>query len=250
MIIAISGKKQHGKDAVAIILQHLFEGVIAHNTLVAKVKKKQYIIQEDKWEVKRFAAGLKRVIATMTNCKPEDLESESFKNLPLFERYIVTNGYLNQRLVYDNPAEATLSYYEIYNTFATKDNSETINDLITLTSEIVTRRTLLTEIGTDIIHNVYPSFWIQDLMKHYNPNMKWIIADLRFPKEVQALRNANAFLIRVNRDIPLPENEHISETALDDYKHFDAVIDNNGSVGQLINKVKAVYEKQIKQINI
>jgi len=83
----------------------------------------------------------------------------------------------------------------------------------------------------------------------------WIITDVRFPNEAQAIKDRGGIVIRVNRFkiitktlpdgtecsfIPNPlfdGEEHPSETALDDYE-FDHVIDNNGSIDELIGKIK------------
>ena len=71
----------------------------------------------------------------------------------------------------------------------------------------------------------------------------WIITDVRFPNEAQAIKDRGGIVIRVNRlDVDkfttnFPQTLHPSETALDDYK-FDHVIDNNGSLEELIGKIK------------
>jgi len=38
-------------------------------------------------------------------------------------------------------------------------------------------------------------------------------------------------------------SEHPSETALDDYQKFDYVIQNDGTIEDLIEKVKAIHDK-------
>lgn len=101
--------------------------------------------------------------------------------------------------------------------------------------------------------------------KDVYPN--WVIADLRFPNEAKAIKDRKGIIIRVNRGYPpgaykLPFSgvytgakgmdafdkimkeqsgvkEHISETALDEYD-FDYVIDNSGSIEELVEKVKEV----------
>ena len=53
-------------------------------------------------------------------------------------------------------------------------------------------------------------------------------------------------MIRINRPqyldngLVIRKNEHPSETALDDYDGFDYVIENDGTVQDLIDKVKSL----------
>ena len=63
--------------------------------------------------------------------------------------------------------------------------------------------------------------------------------DLRFPNEMQLIKDLGGKTIRVNNPrIPVPDNEHISETALDDYDGFDYVITNDGTLEDLKNKIR------------
>lgn len=84
----------------------------------------------------------------------------------------------------------------------------------------------------------------------------WIITDTRFPNEAIAIKDRNGIVIRVNRESQIDRfkkidtdrfhnysQEHPSETGLDDYK-FDYVIDNNGTIDELIEKVKEILIKE------
>ena len=86
----------------------------------------------------------------------------------------------------------------------------------------------------------------------------WIITDVRFEDERKAITDREGVVIRVNRpcectkhkhpmddtvvscDCGLPE--HISETALDDCQKFDYIIENDGTLEDLFNKVKAIWK--------
>ncbi|MFA6327736.1 MAG: hypothetical protein WCX15_02545, partial [Bacilli bacterium] len=87
----------------------------------------------------------------------------------------------------------------------------------------------------------------------YKPSIDhWIITDVRFPNEVDAIRERGGIIIRVNRkhgyNTPdgkwkeMPINYHASETALDNY-NFDYIIENNKTVKELEEEVKKVYNK-------
>lgn len=118
-----------------------------------------------------------------------------------------------------------------------------------------------TECGREIIH---PNLWVNSLFADYvgipqvgvgiteNNDYKypnWIITDMRFPNELQAVKDRGGITIRVNRPgvimngIGYNANEHPSETALD-YAEFDYIIDNNGTIEELIEKVKKVLIKE------
>lgn len=110
---------------------------------------------------------------------------------------------------------------------------------------------------------------------------KWIITDSRFPNDVERVKSLGGICIRINRDFVkcgkcnktgvlkdmtntckgsfvghcnigdlIPFNQlpvgtfHESETALDNYEGFDYVIDNNGTIEELIEKVKEILIKE------
>jgi len=85
--------------------------------------------------------------------------------------------------------------------------------------------------------------------RHEYPN--WIITDLRFPNELKAIEERKGITIRINRNYVDNENkilkvdfeEHESETALDNAT-FSYIIDNNGTIEELIEKVKEILIKE------
>ena len=93
-----------------------------------------------------------------------------------------------------------------------------------------------TEAGRDIIH---PNIWVNSLFADYTTDSNWIITDVRFPNEAKAIKDRGGIVVRIER--PGGESHcggaHASETALDDYD-FDIVINNDGTIEELIDKVK------------
>jgi hypothetical protein len=91
----------------------------------------------------------------------------------------------------------------------------------------------------------------------------WIITDTRFPNEFQAVKDRGGISIKVTRDLNSINGQcitkcnqypnckpcgdikpqHESETALDNVE-FDYVIDNNGTIENLIEKVSTVLKKE------
>lgn len=89
----------------------------------------------------------------------------------------------------------------------------------------------------------------------------WIITDVRYENEAQAIKDRGGIVIRVNRDLVIGGDDygytkvsvnqaekdgiikpqHESETALDNYT-FDYVIENDGTLDELILKVKSMLK--------
>jgi hypothetical protein len=154
-------------------------------------------------------------------------------------------------------------------------------------SEILTPRLLLqllgTECGRDVIH---PSIWVNALMSEYNPTNldenglitavndygikvsvkpnpilfpeeliypSWIITDMRFPNEYDAVKAREGITIGVKRPCfecneiyqhkmscsKSFQSEHPSENALDNHK-LDYEIINDKGIPELIEKVKQI----------
>lgn len=96
-----------------------------------------------------------------------------------------------------------------------------------------------TEAGRQIIH---PNIWVNALFANYKPEENWIVTDVRFPNEADIIKDKGGIMIRINR--PGTEShcggQHLSETSLDAYDKFDYVIENDGTVQDLIDKVKSL----------
>ena len=100
----------------------------------------------------------------------------------------------------------------------------------------MTVREFLQKLGTAVRKEIDPEFWIKALFNTYQ-NGNIIIADVRFPNEAEAVKARGGKLIRIERPGAGAGN-HISETALDDYKGWDIVIDNVGTLEDLFKVVK------------
>ena len=106
----------------------------------------------------------------------------------------------------------------------------------------MTVRDFLQKLGTDAVRNgLHTNAWVNALIADYTNESKWVITDTRFPNEAEAIRKKDGILIRVERPGVKPINNHPSETGLDDYT-FDHVIKNNGSIEDLLLKVKSILQ--------
>lgn len=107
------------------------------------------------------------------------------------------------------------------------------------------------KLGTEGMRNgVHKNGWVISLLSQYNDKKdNWIIADLRFPNEAQAIRDRKGILIRMVGD---PANarknskrdqSHESEIALDKWKNWDYTIINASPISKLENQINQIIKK-------
>lgn len=87
---------------------------------------------------------------------------------------------------------------------------------------------------------------LTELKDMSNTLPKWIVTDVRFINEAKGIKKRGGLLIRVNREVKQNTKiaNHPSETSLDDYKDWDYIIDNNGTLSNLIDIVKEILIKE------
>lgn len=100
----------------------------------------------------------------------------------------------------------------------------------------ITVRELLQKFGTAIRNEVCDDFWVKACLKDYEEGDNWLISDVRFKSEAKGITDKGGIILRVNREGAGAGN-HISEVDLDDYP-FNWIIDNNGSMEDLLQKVR------------
>lgn len=240
-LISISGKIGSGKDTTGKIINIILNNPQLTNEGVLTFFNKD-IVSKDNWQIKKWADKLKDIVCILLNCTREQLEDQEFKNTVLGEEWwIVKSG--------GTPAKAYLDVKgKTYN--ALSDN------LIKLTPRLMLQL-FGTECGREIIH---PNIWVNATMGDYkaqnhNEEMQgmspsysifpnWIITDMRFPNELEAVQKRSGITIRVNRTEEINTDdfkvEHESETLLDDYKDWDYIIQNDGTIEDLIVKIREI----------
>lgn len=87
-------------------------------------------------------------------------------------------------------------------------------------------------IGTDVFRQRFSEdVWITSLFLEYRPEDYWIVSDVRFKNEADHIRKMGGILIRLEGDpagvraASKRDLNHPSETDLDDYEHFDIVME-------------------------
>lgn len=123
---------------------------------------------------------------------------------------------------------------EIFSTDEYIKNSE--SNIKKNESEFYTYRELLQIFGTEVGRVISPNIWVDALLRDYSEDKIWIIPDVRFKNEAGAIKDKGGILIKINRDIN-NEDSHASEHGLDDYNEYDYIIDNNGDITALSNKI-------------
>lgn len=92
----------------------------------------------------------------------------------------------------------------------------------------MTARQVLQEVGTGVFRTMYANVWNEACIraiKEDNANVA-LIDDIRFPDEAEATKAAGGKVIRLTRAPFAAQDEHPSETSMDKYTNFDAVIPN------------------------
>lgn len=255
MIIGISGKAQAGKDTTGKIIQHY---LTRPDMALSSFELLSELEQEQTWKIKRFATKVKQFLSILTGIPLKDFEKESVKNSYLGDEWKV-------KWLYNEKGRT-----------ATMDRQ---NAYPHIPFSSITVREALQIIGTDLFRDrFHPNTWVNALMVDYgiddlqyfkaypdNYNLpNWIITDCRFPNEANAIKDRDGIVLRINRPIKVegmyekdkagfdvlnytvnrPISMHESELALDDYK-FDYIIENNGTIQDLINNVKKFTDEKI-----
>ena len=106
----------------------------------------------------------------------------------------------------------------------------------------ITVRELLQKLGTCIREGIDDKFWVKALYANTYDWANIIIADVRFPIEVESIKERGGKIIRIDRN-GAGAGEHISEVALDNYTDWDFHVGNNGSLEELFEAMK-IFAKE------
>jgi hypothetical protein len=251
-IIGVSGYSGSGKDTVGKIIQYIMGGKedpfsFSIEDAIAKPEEYDWVLEDSsKWKIKKFADKLKDIAEHITGIPAEKFEDQDFKKTSL-------------------PAVW----------WTTCDEG----------LQPMTVREFLQKLGTDAMRNgLHPNVWVNALMSDYKsetdidtfryakgyteertPSQEekkfeirqlfeyltevkkpdWIITDVRFVNEAEAIKDKNGIIIRIDRPGYKPINTHPSETSLDSW-NFDYKIAN---VSDLIS-LKFTVENILKHAKI
>ena len=100
-----------------------------------------------------------------------------------------------------------------------------------------TVRELLQGVGQGLRDAIDPDLWVKALFANTEDWANVIIADVRYPNELEAIKERDGILLRIDRKGAGVGN-HSSETALDDYNDWNFHIGNNGSMEDLFEAMR------------
>lgn len=225
MIIGISGRIGSGKDTLAKAIQYMdwySEGDASNLISFEDWYEKILAIEaspnggvKHNWQVRKYADKLKDICCMFLGVPRTKFESREFKESILGPEW----------------------------------NNMTVREFIQ-------------RLGTEgVRNNLHTNAWVNALYADYRkmsdhehkgggmatngpayyPN--WIITDVRFPNEAQAVKDRGGLMIRVERpNNPHPVSTHQSETAMDDWE-YDMVVTNTSfasltiAADEILNKV-------------
>ena len=93
--------------------------------------------------------------------------------------------------------------------------------------------------------NIHPNIWV-NMAAHCADGDLLISPDVRFPTEIDLIRKFGGLVIRVDRPDAIKVNTAV-DTALADFDEWDFVINNNGTLRELNQKVLAIVRHYVEQ---
>jgi hypothetical protein len=197
-LIGFSGRAGSGKNYSAKMWQAIDMGLDWKETEVLLAKAKDNpSLSGSQWQTKAFAYKLKLITSILTGIPVEELEKESVK------KSLLGNEWAQPE-------------YNVLNEIPPFKDIEFLS--------LITVRDLLDKIGMMMRDEFGEDVWANALFSDWN-NQKWLVTDVRFPNEVQFIKERRGICIRLTRN-----GDKISalrsEIALDNFKDWDYIIDN------------------------
>jgi energy-coupling factor transporter ATP-binding protein EcfA2 len=270
-LIGIAGKKQSGKNTVANILHGIVlkeQGMISEYTISPDGQlliKTDEILEWAEFDITRkdnefisyaeramypyvklysFADSLKTICIDLFEIPPENVfGTNEQKDQPVehlrWENMPGVMAPIDWSIRQDCVVSGYTQYPERYN-LQLKDDGP------------MTAREFMQHFGTDIMRKIWEPIWCQNTVNRITEEQSElaIVADVRFPNEVDVIKDAGGIVIKLNRN--LFKDEHPSETQLDKknykQKNFDYVIENQGkgkTIARLQNIIEALYKDNL-----
>jgi hypothetical protein len=110
-------------------------------------------------------------------------------------------------------------------------------------------RKILQVVGTDLFRQVWPDFWVKVGMRRIHklisedPERRIVVSDCRFPNEFDIIKELGGTTIRIVRKELASTDDHLSETALDDYEPDYTIVSGEG-----VDKLKRMVDLYMSHI--
>ena len=98
-------------------------------------------------------------------------------------------------------------------------------------------RLMLQNLGVSARKIISEDVWVETALRYVVEGSKVVITDVRFPNEAKAISRLHGQMWRISRSGVSAVNNHISESALDDYK-FNQILKNEGTLESLQELVR------------
>jgi ABC-type oligopeptide transport system ATPase subunit len=219
MIIGINGKIGSGKDTVGKIIQYLQchnTGEITIQDVMSNPEHEWWLEEQSKFEIKKFAGKLKQIGSILSGIVADQFEDQEFKKLYMGVDWDMTYREFLQKLGTEAMREGLHTNVWVNALFADYKPTQMVSSFPPPATE-----------EEYIAQQGYPN---------------WIITDMRFPNEMEAVVEKGGITIRVVRPGTVT-GEHPSEIALDGHTmHYEII--NDGTIEDLVEKVKEILTKQ------
>lgn len=107
-----------------------------------------------------------------------------------------------------------------------------------------TPRQIWIEFGTTVGRSIYENTWVDLLIRGPVGGLPkasiMIISDLRFPNEAARIREFGGKLIKIENP-RVPVTDDVADVALDGFDGWDYVIQNDGTIRNLREKIGAIW---------
>ena len=237
-LISLTAKASSGKDLVAEIIQYLtyYNGVNTERTFSEWVLLGKPVFKKE-YQIKKWAGPLRKVASILLGMDEQYLYTTEFKESILSECWNYFEDH-HLKKYFNSP-------------YPMSDGPKTADKNV-LYSHKMTGRLFLQLLGTNAIRDgLHPNSWINALMAEYRPPKmseynpsKWIVSDTRFENELKAIKDRNGICIKIVRPSLVSTDSHSSETSLDHITDWDHVIINDGTIEDLVEKVKIILEQE------
>lgn len=102
--------------------------------------------------------------------------------------------------------------------------------------QMPTVRELLQNLGVSARTNISKDVWVNAALSDIDITKNYVISDVRFDNEVNAIRDMSGEIWRITRPGVGPVNSHVSESELNSFL-YDRLIDNDGTTSDLEKKL-------------
>ena len=231
MIIGINGKIGSGKDTVGSIIQYLTDENVKGMSFEDWYASNVYSVYQatGKWEIKKFAGKLKQIASLLTGVDVEKFEDQEFKKLEMPECW--------NRLQQSGRSKvwAPMTYRQFLQELGTEAMREGLHTNVWVNALFADYKRAL-----DLVKSKNPKYDLKVEEVGEYPN--WIITDMRFPNEMEAVELKEGVTIKVVRP-GTAVGTHPSEIALDGHiMHYEII--NDGTIEDLVEKVKEILIKE------